>query len=78
MTQQLDGTIVGHDPLGLRLCRHFGLDPKKVRSLTLECAAGQIAELVVTEFVLADDGEFDDIIRRFEVRELTGNEEEPR
>lgn len=49
-------TIQSGSDLGRAILEALGLDPSTARSVTIRCAAGEVATVTVERMVLDDDG----------------------
>jgi hypothetical protein len=47
--------IVTGEELGLALCNVFGLDPDRVVTITIKCAADEIVKVHVERFITTDE-----------------------
>lgn len=65
----LTKSSIGVDKLGLYVCTALGLNPKKVKSLTLVMEAGMLPEITVEMFAHDDDIEnAGKMIRQFDIK----------
>jgi hypothetical protein len=70
-------SVVGRSQFGQDLCRALGLDPGRVRSLDLRCAADEIITVQVVQSVTdTQTKEIGELMKRYRLVEEHGQEGE--